>query len=128
MKRYAYIVFLILLMPSLHAQTLQGLQENSIIKKALAEKNYRLKSTQDNQGVLLTLPFFEDFSTSSIFPDPAKWTDKFAFVNNSYGRNPVSIGVATLDAIDENGEVYSVNNNSVSSDRLTSQSFDISMY
>jgi hypothetical protein len=41
---------------------------------------------------------------------------------------PISIGVATLDAIDAEGEVYSANNFPVSSDVLTSRPFDLSQY
>ncbi len=50
------------------------------------------------------------------------------FVNNSFGLEPISVGVATLDAIDANGEVYSTNNLPVSSDVLTSRAFDLSPY
>ena len=54
----------------------------------------------------LELPFFDDFSASYMYPDSSKWSDKYAFVNNSVGKNPISIGVATLDALDEHGKVY----------------------
>ena len=54
----------------------------------------------------LELPFFDDFSASYMYPDSSKWTDKYAFVNNSCGKNPISIGVATLDALDQYGKVY----------------------
>ena len=54
----------------------------------------------------LELPFFDDFSASYMYPDSSKWSDKYAFVNNSVGKNPISIGVATLDALDEQGKVY----------------------
>lgn len=54
----------------------------------------------------LELPFFDDFSSAYMYPDSTKWADRYAFVNNSCGKNPISIGVATLDAIDEHGNVY----------------------
>jgi hypothetical protein len=85
----------------------------------------QLKSATANP---LTLPFFEDFSTSSIFPDPAKWSDENAFVNNSFGLEPISMGVATLDAIDASGEVYGLSALATSSDELTTQPFDLSPY
>ncbi len=56
--------------------------------------------------VLLELPFVDDFSGNSPFPDPAYWIDNDAFINHSYEVNPVSSGVATLDAINEFGSVY----------------------
>lgn len=54
----------------------------------------------------LELPFFDDFSASYMYPDSSKWDDRYAYINNSVGKNPISIGVATLDALDEYGRVY----------------------
>ena len=54
----------------------------------------------------LELPFFDDFSASHMYPDSSKWDDKYAYINNSVCKNPISIGVATLDALDEYGRVY----------------------
>ncbi len=54
----------------------------------------------------LELPFFEDFSTTEIEPDPALWSDNTAFINNSYCVNPVTNGVATLDVLDFDGSIY----------------------
>ncbi len=107
-------------------QEVRGLTENPVIKEYLRNKPAILKSA--NATIMLGLPFFEDFSTSNVVPDPAKWADASVFVNNSFGLDPVSIGVATLDAIDANGEVYSVNNLPTSSDVLTSRPFDLSPY
>lgn len=109
---------------NLKAQSIKGIEQNAVIKGAIQEK--KLKSTR--QITALTLPFFEDFSNISVFPDPAKWTDKFAFINNSFALDPVSIGVATLDAINAEGEVYSITNLPTVSDYLTSQPFDLSAY
>ena len=52
------------------------------------------------------LPFFDDFSNYTGAPKPSLWTDRQAFVNNSYPVVPPSIGVATLDALDANGLIY----------------------
>ncbi len=81
-----------------------GLESNPVIRKArrdnpVTRKNLQFKDT-------LELPFFDDFSRSSIFPSPDRWEDQEAFVNFSYGINPPSIGVATLDAIDSTGYIY----------------------
>jgi hypothetical protein len=54
----------------------------------------------------LTLPVFDDFSSAFVEPDPAIWTDRYAFINNSYGIDPVTNGVATLDAVDSDGSIY----------------------
>ena len=53
-----------------------------------------------------SLPFVDDFSYSGPFPHPEYWTDKNVFVNYTFGKNPVSIGVATFDGLDKNGAPY----------------------
>jgi hypothetical protein len=57
---------------------------------------------------MLNLPFFDDFAKSSTYPypDPSKWEDNAAYVNTNYSNNPISIGVATLDALDGTGHLY----------------------
>lgn len=55
---------------------------------------------------LLELPLSDDFSYNSAYPDPAVWADNYAYINNGYAVNPPTIGVATMDALDQNGSVY----------------------
>lgn len=59
-----------------------------------------------NQADTLNLPFFDDFSKSSVYPDPSKWSDKDVFVNNTYSVKQISAGIATFDALDSNGNLY----------------------
>jgi hypothetical protein len=68
-------------------------------------KAYKIKAANVISDTL-ELPFTDDFSYSSVYPDSTLWIDKGAFINSSYPINPVSIGVATLDAIDQNGRIY----------------------
>ncbi len=76
-----------------------------------------------------TLPFFDDFSANSIFPNQQNWIDDHVFINNSFGIGPVSIGVATFDAVDSDGFVYSqVETQPKIADRLTSNQIDLSAY
>lgn len=79
---------------------------------------------------MLSLPFFEDFTTNNTFPDTGKWLDKKVYVNNSMGLNPVSRGVATFDAIAEDGLPYEQNFSGLLryADSLTSQKIDLSGY
>ncbi len=76
----------------------------------------------------LTLPFFEDFTDNSPYPNSARWQDREAFVNNTFGFRPISKGVATLDALNEHGVPYDTfsNYNFRYADSLTSQSIDLS--
>jgi hypothetical protein len=55
---------------------------------------------------IIELPFWDDFSDSFIFPKNTLWADSFAYINSSLAPNPISIGVATLDALNEKGVVY----------------------
>ena len=55
----------------------------------------------------IKLPFIEDFSGSGLYPSKKLWQDSYVFINKSYAVNPPSIGVATFDAMDNHGVVYS---------------------
>jgi hypothetical protein len=57
-------------------------------------------------ATLLELPFFDDFSSSAFTADTSYWSDAYAFVNNTFSVDPVTNGVATLDALDEVGAIY----------------------
>ncbi len=124
--RYITCLLFLITVSDLAAQSLQGITENREIKKYLSEHPLKLKAAA--RAPLLTLPFFEDFSGSGVFPDPGKWADRYAFINTSFAEEPVSVGVATLDAIDENGDIYALTNQPASSDMLTSHDFDLSFY
>ena len=70
----------------------------------------------------LNLPFFDDFSGHSIFPDPSKWIDNFVFINNTYSDKQITEGIATFDALDNTGRMYSTaNSTGFEADHLTSQ-------
>lgn len=76
----------------------------------------------------LTLPFFEDFTGASIYPDSARWTDFQVFVNNAMGSNMISKGVATFDCLNSIGIPYDSFSNTTFryADSLTSQPIDLS--
>ncbi|MBR9860873.1 T9SS type A sorting domain-containing protein [bacterium] len=54
----------------------------------------------------LELPFFEDFSTSNVYPDSSKWLNNQVFVNSQFPINPPTINVATFDALNPQGRPY----------------------
>lgn len=54
-----------------------------------------------------TLPFFDDFSGSHLYPDSTKWIDQGAYINSGFPLNPVTRNAATLDVLDATGCVYS---------------------
>lgn len=62
--------------------------------------------TSKKSGEVLLLPFREDFSHRGIWPDAGLWADNDVFINSSYPINPVTIGVATFDALNHKGEIH----------------------
>ncbi len=86
---------------------------------------YESKALKNNDT--LELPFFDDFSNSHVFPNQSFWIDHAAFMNNGYAKDPVSIGVASLDVIDSTGNVYTHLSYSASmvSEHLTSRPINL---
>jgi len=79
-------------------------------------------------ALMLELPFMDDFSGYSGVPDSSRWMDAHVFINRNYGIDPISIGVATLDALDGNGSIYpnaEIDPNTFIADHLTSQSLQL---
>ena len=76
----------------------------------------------------ITLPFFDDFSYNSPVANIDLWQQSSVFVNSSYPINPVTIGVATFDGLDEYGFArnFFQANPSAPSDTLLSQKIDLS--
>src|ERR1039457_1586198 len=67
-----------------------------------AKKNQLYSITSDT----LSLPFLDDFSKESIYPDTTLWLDKEAFINRDYPIAPPTLGVATLDGVGPSGIPY----------------------
>ena len=123
MKKLILIFPVLLFSILLNAQeVITGLRNNPTIKSRLNEAVFDGPSARYADTVFVTLPFYDDFSKNSVWPDNKIWSDNAAFVNTDFALNPPTVGVATLDAINEYGElhdgagVYSFN-----ADTLTSQ-------
>lgn len=52
------------------------------------------------------LPFLEDFSGRETGTDPRLWIEEDVFVNDGFPSRAPSIGAATFDGIDANGQPY----------------------
>ncbi len=73
--------------------------------------------------IMLTLPFWDDFSNQGPYPDQRMWADRDVYVNSRFAVHPKTVGVATFDALDENGILYehiTATNTPQVADRLTS--------
>jgi len=100
-------------------EVVTGLQSNySITKTRVKQGKNKAIITSDT----LELPFFDDFSGQSVFPDSKKWLDDFVFINNTYSDRQITIGIATFDALDNSGRLYETASSSgFKADQLTSQ-------
>jgi len=109
---------------SMQAQEfLTGLNTNAQIIKIYETQQQRgeLPDSKSEKQPLL-LPFFEDFSNYTGYPNQNLFMDRQAFVNNTFPVFPPSIGVVTLDALNEKGEIYPhLNTTSKGADTLTSR-------
>ncbi len=95
---------------------IQTQQQQTKTNKTDATKSVRLNKISkvdkiDSTAVdtvVLTLPFFEDFSTTPIgAPDSTKWVKgSGVFVNNGIAFNPPTKNVATFDGVAANGKPY----------------------
>ena len=79
---------------------------NDVIKKAYKQLPKQQKSSQFIYHESIELPFIDDFSDYTGYPDTALWIGRQAYVNQSFAVNPPTIGCVTLDAVDERGFVY----------------------
>jgi hypothetical protein len=61
----------------------------------------------------LSLPFFDDFSTSTLYPDSSKWLNNQVYVNNQFPIFPPTLNVATFDVLNAQGLPY---NNTINKD------------
>ncbi len=120
MSRYYFLFFLLILFWrfTLAQEVLVGVQENIEIIHRLGQSPNTFKSSQQT----LKLPLFDDFSAEGVFPRTQLWSDNKVFINSDYALFPPSIGVATFDAIDEDGILYpQANTTRFIADYLTSR-------
>jgi hypothetical protein len=98
---------IILFTQELSAQSmLTGLGGNDMVKNA-AKQAIKLRKTDTLfSPASVWLPFVDDFSSYTVYPDTALWANKQGFVNQSFAFNPPSIGCLTLDVVDEKGKIY----------------------
>lgn len=82
------------------------LKSNSVIKSELAKQSASGHKISASGPDTLFLPFFDDFSVASVWPSSERWTDSTAFINYNFPINPPSIGSATFDGLDKEGNPY----------------------
>ena len=85
-KILVYIsLFSLYLLPASAQEIVSGLQRNIQVFSKARNVHERNKGTAAEDT--LELPFFDDFSTTTVFPDNNKWIDDFAFINDTYSND-----------------------------------------
>jgi hypothetical protein len=103
-KALVHIILLfIFLKPCSGQEVVAGLQSNPQVRNAWNKLDKKKGSTVPDT---LELPFFDDFSKITVYPDPAKWIDNYVFINNTFSVQQKTAGVATFDALDNTGRLY----------------------
>ncbi len=95
----------------------------------LPQKNFSFAAAQQQQTQkTLTLPFWDDFSTSRLLPDEEKWLyGQHVRISNSTGIQTPSLHAAVFDGVDVNGVPYNVRSLiNGKTDSLVSHPFDLS--
>jgi hypothetical protein len=88
---------------------LAQLEVKPLERNSLNYSNHNKESSQLNKkkaGQTLILPFFEDFLYGPGYPDTNNWVDNQVYINNDFGLNPPSYGVATFDHLNANGNPW----------------------
>jgi hypothetical protein len=88
------------------------------------------KDLNKRKGLLsadtLELPFFDDFSKITVYPDQKKWQDNYVYINNTYSQKQRTAGVATFDALDNSGRLYeTASSEGFEADHLTSRPINL---
>jgi hypothetical protein len=98
------------------------------------QSNYIISENRENQKInkvivasdTVSLPFFDDFSNKSVYPDKKFWLDDFVFINNTYSDRQRTTGIATFDALDNYGRLYeTASPTGFKADQLTSKAVNL---
>jgi hypothetical protein len=83
-----------------------------------------------NVGDTIKLPFFDDFTSTLVYPDQRFWLDSNVYVNHHFPISPPSYGVATFDNLNKTGKPYRIMSGLTHgpSDTLTSRYINLKNY
>lgn len=74
----------------------------------------------------IELPFFDDFSYGTDYPLVSNWLPSSIFINTNYDINAPTVGVATFDAINNEGNLHNTSTLPFIADSLTSLPINLS--
>ena len=77
---------------------------------------------------IFSQPFFEDFSTSNgPYPSEDRWLEDDVYINQTFAKDPPSVGMATFDGLNAGGKPYELPGGGVG-DQLTSKPINLAPY
>ncbi|MFT4521753.1 MAG: hypothetical protein ACI8ZN_000691 [Bacteroidia bacterium] len=122
--------FMLLLATSQAQIGVLPLHSNPILQNHTQNQGNSLIETRLNKWAFrdtLTIPFFEDFTSSTLFPDSLQWQDDDVYVNSDFPFRPPTYGVATFDFLDNTGKTYNTisTDGTHAADTLTSQAINL---
>lgn len=123
MMRLIFMAYLLLATIHVQAQisTTYPKENPELIEYALNSKSSAVAISRNK--IMVDLPFFDDFSYSTPYPDASHWENRQVYINNTWATNLVSVGVATFDGLDASGSPYG--GGAGSSDTLTSVALNL---
>ncbi len=103
MKKIVLIISLVLINISwIYSQEII----TQLSKNPFLAGQHRAKTILKSTSPALHLPFIDDFSNYTLYPDSNLWMDNYVYINTQFALFPPTIGVATFDALNENGVIY----------------------
>lgn len=132
-KRVLFFISSLLLTSRLYSQVLvqSELDFNAILVDASKNigNNFKSLSLTDTITLHPTKGILDDFSNKGPYPDTSLWLDKYVYINRTFPKAPITLGVATFDGLSYDGYPYNFllkEGNSLPADSLTSKPIDLS--
>lgn len=112
----------------------QGLVENELTSNAILVSKYNATEAKMRVPTVIdtidlgVLGFLDDFSKPGPYPDTNLWIDDKVFINRTFAKAPITLGVATFEGLNNNGYPYDFTFGATSSavaDYLTSKPINL---
>lgn len=133
-SRQSAILVLALMLAALYGnsqEVLTDLTTNPVITKKYSQRQTISAKNQFSTLDTIALPFLDDFSKESIYPDQTLWLDSNVFINRDYPIQPPTLGAATFDGVSKSGCPYDTTiittGGSYSADTLKSKPINLAL-
>lgn len=107
--RHLYVFAFLVLVTAVQAQLKLTRNSNPELLRYAAlhpEWNKPTALNKWNKRDTLSLPFFDDFVSTKVYPDSNRWFNNTVYINSDFPVNPPSYGVATFDDLNAAGKPY----------------------